>query len=640
MMKNVKRIFSALITKTVFKIFISVCLFVILIYLGLFWNFHRARRPLVSEDLNYLWFAGQQDKNVLHPKDIFNFGKNGQIIKEIGLKEFLSWSLKGTGLVPSYEGWDSCFVYDQALSAFVFTYFDDFSRAKRIFDFFHKQSLKQRKTIGYFRAFTDAYERTGKEHETWAAGPNGWLLMALNYYTYKTGDRTYFDLSKKLADWLLHLQSIDGGIIGGYYGNGLPMTWISSEHNFDCFAALRDFGRLWNQDLYLKRAKDIQFWFEHDAWNARQTRFNMGRNNKFYATDQSSWAVLSLGEKYKNTFDFAYKYSQCQHRYEVNDVLIDGFDFGSAYDTSPYPDKDAVWLEGTGHMVVALFVAGETKKAEYFLGELKKAETKSEKHKGAKGLPYATNEGTPVFGSWLMQDRPLSVAGTSWFIFAKNQFNPFCMDQKLSPANNLLASLNYEPDFHFVPIVDDFETTYIKFETSYWDEYKISQKAEIEKKWINQEDGNDYMQIIFTPETDTRIAMGKIERKFMIEQDWSPFENFTVRFLGDGSSNILKIKVKDKEGEMYEIPIFARDVKWNSYTFRLPDDFSRDRNDGVAYGNNVFDTDAIIGIAFEVTSKTSTKSILGLDDIVLKGKKQQASGNATLEQINQKELLP
>ena len=69
------------------------CLFVILIYLGIFWNFHRARRPLVSEDLNYLWFAGQQDKNVLHPKDIFNFGKNGQIIDN-KVKKFLSSKTK------------------------------------------------------------------------------------------------------------------------------------------------------------------------------------------------------------------------------------------------------------------------------------------------------------------------------------------------------------------------------------------------------------------------------------------------------------------------------------------------------------------------------------------------------------------
>jgi len=598
-------------------------------------NYQRTHHPLTSEDKNYLWFVKQQDTNVLHPNDFMdlhlslgffknnwnNLVKNIRIVNEIGLTRFLKWAVRGTGLVPSYEGWEACFIYDQALSAFVFTLHEDYPRAKRIFDFFEDTSRRNYDQLKYFRAFTDAYERTGKEHETWAAGPNAWILMALNYYTFETGDRSYFDLSRKIADWIVSLQSIEGGIIGGYYGNGKPMTWISSEHNFDCFAALRDYGRLWNDEFYLKRAKNIQFWFEHDAWNAKQNRFNMGRNNKFYATDQSSWAVLSLGKKYKNTFEFAYKHSQCKHLYKINNVMIEGFDFGAVYDTGPYPDKDAVWLEGTGHMVAALYVADEEQKADYFLGELKKADTRSEMHPGAMGLPYATNEGTPVFGSWLMQDKPLSVAGTSWYLFAKNRFNPFSMDQNLLPANTQIKTLRYVPDFHFVPIIDDFEYTNIKFETAYWDEYIYTYKSEITKEWADDGDGNEYMKLHYIPKKDTTSALAKVERRFMLDQDWSQYEKFSVRFRGDGSGNIVRIKVRDKEGEMYDVPLFPRSTKWETYTFRLPQDFSRDRGDGVTYGNNRFDTDGIIALLVEINSKQGEESHIGIDDLELIGKK-------------------
>ncbi|MDD5681115.1 MAG: hypothetical protein PHI59_07720, partial [Candidatus Omnitrophica bacterium] len=514
------------------------------------------------------------------------------------------------GLVPSSEKNEDCFTYDEALAAMAFTHKGDYKRARLLFDFFDNVRNKHIKESGAFLGFTDVYKRNGKETETRAAGPNAWVLMALNYYYAKTADPAYLPLARDIADWLISLQSIEGGIIGGYYGNGKPMTWISAEHNFDCYAAFRDLGILASEEKYLKAAKDVKKWLDDDAWDKKFNRFFMGRNNKNFATDLSSWAVLSLGNDYAKSIAFAIEKSQNTQVYKIKNVKVEGFDFGSTYNTSPFPDKDAVWFEGTAHMILAFDKAGMKKERDYFMNELDRCLTNSPSFSYTAGLPYASNEGTPVYDSWRMQDKPLCISSTAWYYFAKNSFNPFSALEDINSSNKKINGLKYEPVYQFVPLVDDFEYNDIKFHTAYTDELMQLNKSAVDLKWTNELafDGSHSMKIVFTPDKNAKTASATIRRQFLYPQDWSSYGKLTVEIYSNGTSgrtnNIANLSVRDGEGESYDSgPMFLNRSGWTKYAFDLTKDFSRNSYDGVTYGDNIFGISKIIEISFTIKSK-------------------------------------
>ena len=514
------------------------------------------------------------------------------------------------GLLPSLEKREDCFVYDEALAAMAFTHKGDYKRARLLFDFFDNVRKKHIKEKGEIWGFTDVYKRNGKETETRAAGPNAWVLMALNYYYAKSGDATYLPLAKDIAEWLISLQSIEGGIIGGYYGNGKPMTWISTEHNFDCYSAFRDFGIITGDEKYLKLAKEVKKWLDDDAWDKKAKRFFLGRRNPNFATDLSGWALLSLGRDYAPSLAFAIEKSQNAQLYKVKNVKVEGFDFGSTYKTSTFPDKDAVWFEGTAHMILAFEKAGQKAERDYFMNELDKCLTDSPAFPYTAGLPYASNEGTPVYDSWLMQSKPLCVSSTAWYYFAKNSFNPFSAFDDMESSNKKIDDLKYGPSYQFVPLVDDFEYTDIKFHTAYPDDFMQLNKATVSLDRTNELafDGSHSMKIVFAPVKDAKTSSATMRRLFLYPQDWSAYGKLSVEVYSNGTSghtnNIASLSVKDGEAETYDSgPIFLNRNGWTKYTFDLAKDFSRNSYDGVTYGDNIFGLSKIIEVSFTIKSK-------------------------------------
>ena len=520
------------------------------------------------------------------------------------------WLLFRTGLLPSMEKGEDCFVYDEALAAMAFTLRGDYDRARLLLKFFDDVRKAHIEEKGDIWGFTDVYKRDGEETETRAAGPGAWVLMAANYYYHETGDDEFLPLAKDIADWLISLQSIEGGIIGGYYGNGNPMVWISSEHNFDCYAGLRDLGILTSDEKYLRAAKEVKKWLDDDAWDDKAKRFFLGRRNPNFATDLSSWAVLSLGKDYAVSLDFAIDKGLNSQLYKVKDVKVEGFDFGSSYKNSPFPDKDAVWFEGTAHMVLAYEVAGREEERLYFLNELDRCLTDSPAFPHTKGLPYASNEGTPVYDSWLMQDKPLCISSTSWYLFAKSSFNPFSAFKDLDESNRMIESLEYDPDYQFVPVVDDFEYTDIKFKTAYLEDLMHLSKAEVALGWTDElaVDGTHSMRIEFTPNEKAKRANATIRRPFLYPQDWSTYDAVNLWVYSNGSSghasNVAHLNIKDREGEIYNSPpIFLNKSGWNKYSFDLWKDFKRDPYDGVTYGDNIFGLSRVIEISLDIRAK-------------------------------------
>ncbi len=529
------------------------------------------------------------------------------------------------GLIPSMEKKEDCFVYDEALAAMAFTHKGDYKRAKAVFNFFDSVRKTHVKKKGAFLGFTDVYKRNGRETETRAAGPNAWVLMALNYYYAKTGDSSYLPMAKDIAEWLISLQSANGGIIGGYYGNGKPMTWISTEHNFDCYAAFRDLGILTGDEKYLKLAKEVKKWLDDDVWDKKAKRFLLGSRNTNFATDLSGWALLSMGKSYASCMAFAVEKSLNTQLYKIKNIKVTGFDFGSTYKTSPFPDKDAVWFEGTAHMILAFGVAGMEKERDFFMSELDKCLTDSPVFKYTAGLPYASNEGTPVYDSWLMQDKPLCVSSTAWYYFAKNRFNPFSAFADLAASNKKVDTLDYKPVYQPVPLIDDFEYSDIKFHTAYPNDFVQVNKAEasLERTEELAYDGIHSMKIIFTPDKKAKTASATVRRLFLYPQNWSGYEKISIEVYSNGTSgrsnNVACLSIKDGEGEIYDSgPIFLNRSGWTKYSFELAKDFSRNSYDGVTYGDNMLDISRVIETSFTIKSKYPVESCtVYLDSIEL-----------------------
>ncbi|MDD5066326.1 MAG: glycoside hydrolase family 76 protein [bacterium] len=385
------------------------------------------------------WLAGQQDYYLdRQQKRIFTYTTE-EIRKVVNFNSLLpieqsclNWlknqQQKSNGLVESYESGEVSYTYDDSLAAIVYILNNEQGLACKVFDFYKKEWKKEISSSGKFNGFPDMYKINGRiGNNSRAIGPNAWLLLSLNYYTVRTGDKSYLDMAGAVADWMLEFRnSYNHGLWGGINEYKSPYIWMSTEHNLDAYAAFQGLYLLTRDRRYKEAAAGIRKWLESEMWNKEQGRFYNGHDDPNYATDVSSWTVMSLADrKYSSVLDFAINYAGNKQFYKPNEKEVAGFDFGGTYSRSPFPDKDAVWFEGTGQMVLAFDLFDRKEEARYYLEELKKAVVRSERYDDSTGLPYASNPGTPPYGGWTMPDKPICISSTTWFMMALKDFNAF-----------------------------------------------------------------------------------------------------------------------------------------------------------------------------------------------------------------------
>ncbi|MCH7590683.1 hypothetical protein IIB34_06570 [PVC group bacterium] len=370
-----------------------------------------------------------------------NRGKDADVLKDLKPANFYAkktfdwimaqhqsraaWMEEAYPLIANYEGSVDCYTYDQALGGMLYVLTGQLPKARRILNFYNDALDEQIEKFGRFNGFSDFYRTNGWSDQKKAAGPNAWLLMAITYYTRATQDQKYMNLAQEIADWLCGLQKDNGGITGGYETSKKKMLWTSTEHNLDCYAALKGLAALTHEKRFENAESKVHQWLKDVAWNEHENRFNLGENDLNYATDVSSWAVLVLGSDYDETLDFAVEKSRNQKYYSSKSIWVDGFDFGATYADGPYPDKDTVWFEGTAQMALAYFYVARESEGAYYLKEVESALTESQNYRSTLALPQASNAGTPAYGGWALSDDKLAVAPTIWYLFAHYRFNPF-----------------------------------------------------------------------------------------------------------------------------------------------------------------------------------------------------------------------
>ena len=351
-----------------------------------------------------------------------------------------------TGLVASFEGdpllEDSAFTYDQSLAAQVFLLFGDTKNAAAILSFFDQKAAKDD------GAFYNAYDTVGgsPEESIVHVGPNVWLGIAALQYQHQVKDGQFLPLAKRIGDWVIRSQDVEGGLRGGP-----KFEWYSTEHNLDAYAFFRMLYEETGDEKYHQAEQRILEWIKKYAYSVKEMRPNRGKGDATIATDTFSWSIAAIGPKTLSQIDwdpaaimeFAEKHCEVTVQAPAGSKPsshVRGFDFAKAQNLGR---GGVISTEWTAQMIVSYQVLaqyfkelGEVEKASFcfqkanlYLSELQKLiiTSPSRTGQGRGCLPYASAENVDTGHGWRTPHGAStgSVAATAYGLFAWKRYNPF-----------------------------------------------------------------------------------------------------------------------------------------------------------------------------------------------------------------------
>lgn len=314
------------------------------------------------------------------------------------------------GLVPSTENGTIISLYDNALAALVFIAKGNKVKAESIFNFFNNRiSSELNAGTGGFSQFRDT---NGTPNGNKWMGDNCWLLIALNNYAAKFNSNIYSNLQSNLTTWIRSLQNPDGSLNGGYDTNGVINIQVT-EGMIDAYNAIPGYDFFHNKLLHF---------FKQNRW-AISNKYLLAYPNNYYqyALDNFSWGYCAFEDFPVATLNSSYTLFETNKMSTATATNVAGFCFDI--------DKDNVWYEGTGEMVVAYQKAGKVAEANYYLAEMEKGLVNSTVYANTKGIPYATNIGTGYMSGllWAGADTNPVVSSSAWYLFGILHFDPMAL---------------------------------------------------------------------------------------------------------------------------------------------------------------------------------------------------------------------
>jgi hypothetical protein len=330
----------------------------------------------------------------------------------------INWLKKNqylTGLVESQIGWSDhrSFTYDQALAAIAFTHSGSLVRARLVLD--AMASLQNSDGSWYSAYYTD----TKKPWEwSMSTGNAAWMIIAINYYEAKTGDKQYTPSANKALLWLntrINNNQSDACYKGFNLGKNFwdipnPEKVFSTEHNLDVYSALKNRAKL-TTNAYIKSeceriANDTKNFLARQ-WNGNA--FYRGCKDYEMWLDPQTWGYMVLGNGYSSGISFAE--NNMVNTLPWNGANVQGHQYNNY-------NKNSIWVEGTAQMADAYGLLGNQLKQQFYLNEISKV-TQSD-----GGIPYSFN-GVGGAIAWPDNLRYSSVSSTVWSYFARNKINPF-----------------------------------------------------------------------------------------------------------------------------------------------------------------------------------------------------------------------
>ncbi len=335
----------------------------------------------------------------------------------------------------------AAFVYDNAVAALAFISEDMETEAAMILDAFVYAAAHDRYENGYLRnAYLAGDIVSGDEAAMpgwWDAEAGAWyedryqvgsnpgntsyvVLAMLEYDTVYETDR-YLETAKTLMDRVLS-DCTDGrdGFTGGFEGwpetgTVFPLTYRSTEHNIDAYAAFKALYDVTKEEKY-RQASESAYRFILAMYDPDSGAFMVGTetdgatpNRSGTMLDTQSWTALAFGEDFE-------PYMKAFEAVERMKTEAGGYAFSDA-------QTEVSWSEGTAFTALSYRSVGEDMKAVGALNSLLPYQTES-------GLLKAADEtmdtGLELFdgSAWCYGPDP-HVASTAWFILAVNGLNPY-----------------------------------------------------------------------------------------------------------------------------------------------------------------------------------------------------------------------
>jgi len=284
--------------------------------------------------------------------------------------------------------YSTAFVYDNALLALAYlsrSQSGDLARARIIGDALlyaqaNDPAADGRFRQAYFAGVPDSngvYVTPGLSYfQGSAVGDVAWPAIALAQLYHRTQVKKYLDGAVWAANFIETTTRDNVNVPPGgyYYGNG--QTNKSTEHNIDVYALYMMLAQLTGNSAFYLNGAQHALQFVQAMWDAPSGHFWTGTSDPthiFYNNspeDVNTWSYLAmLDPNYSVSIDWdktnllttdtTFAFNNGWQTYGGLRLRVTGMTFASLSKLGPVlgdnsVNADAVWIEGTGHLIAAL----------------------------------------------------------------------------------------------------------------------------------------------------------------------------------------------------------------------------------------------------------------------------------------------
>lgn len=336
----------------------------------------------------------------------------------------------GSAFIQSFENRDQSYVYDQALAIITYAHEKNQSRADALIEALKEVQLRDGSL--YFSYYQNGKSPYPSEGDKRFAGALAWVALSMGHYQKAFSSKKHHAFHQKLLSYLhSQLVPINDSLALKFNPTDLmETTWkedetAALEHNLDAYAAFRIYNELNENSQWKETSGKIQK-FVFSLWDSSRNHFWSGINLKTGSInkdeiylDNQTWSILALEDADLKKISVAKALNlNCEELMTEHKGIV-GF-----YDRRPNrgpAEHEFVWSEGSLGQILAMEKLSRIesspfhcsgKSSDEFLTFLKKMTAID------GGIAYASAE-VPDFTT------ASSVAGSTWFYFAKKKINPF-----------------------------------------------------------------------------------------------------------------------------------------------------------------------------------------------------------------------
>jgi hypothetical protein len=252
-----------------------------------------------------------------------------------------------------------------------------------------------------------------------STGNVAWAALALLTLHQATKQESFLADAERLIDWVIAKVSSGSGFRGGFHGydpQQVGLTWISTEHNVDVYAAATWLFRLTSDSKYANAASQarqfLQRAFAVDHFLLGTKPDGSLADSRMLALDVQLWpwmAIPDAPQQWRSGLNFA----------ATHLAVEDGFDFNG--------DRDGLWVEGTAQASLAYRIAGDPQRSAQLLMMLEADRTPSGFLNATRGARVSTGLSIDPTGTepdFFYFRRP-HLGATAWAPLAAESWNPF-----------------------------------------------------------------------------------------------------------------------------------------------------------------------------------------------------------------------